>query len=107
MFSHTYQPLDQVRKLVNCPADMGQVMKSEKKLQDLGFVEFASALELEDKEMIHNSEITYFIHWMTVWNASSLSTPYRLVFDASQNTTNGCILNDLLAKDTNNMNKLV
>ena len=51
--------------------------------------------------------IKYFIPWRVVWNSSSLSIPCRLVFDASQNTTNGCSLNDLLAKGTNNMNKLV
>ena len=53
----------QVRKLVKCPADMGQVIKSENKLQDLGFVEFVSALESKDKKMVHNSEIKYFIPW--------------------------------------------
>ena len=95
----------QIRKLVKCPADMGQVIKSENKLQYLGFVEFVSALESKDKKMIHNSEIKYFIPWRAVWNSNSLSTPCRLVFDASQNTTNGCSLNDLLAKGTNNMNR--
>ena len=57
--------------------------------------------------MIQNSEIKYFIPWRAVWNENSLSTPCRLVFDASQTTNNGCNLNDLLAKGTNNMNKLV
>ena len=57
--------------------------------------------------MIQNSEIKYFIPWRAVWTESSLSTPWRLVVDASQTTNNDCSLNDLLAKGTNNMNKLV
>ena len=44
----------QVRKLAKCPAEMGQVIKSENKLQDLGFVGFVSALKSKDKKMIHN-----------------------------------------------------
>ena len=57
--------------------------------------------------MIHNSRVNYFIPWRAVWNEKSLSTPCRLVFDASQTTNGGNSLNDLLAKGTNNMNKLV
>ena len=97
----------QARRLTKCPADMDQVMKSEKKLHDLGFVEFVNDLNQDDKKMIQDSEVKYFIPWRAVWNTSSLSTPCRLVFDASQTTANGCSLNDLLAKGTNNMNKLV
>ena len=92
----------QVRKLGESPEDMDQVTQSEKKLHDLGFVQF-----VEDRDMIHERQVKYFIPWRAVWNESSLSTPCRLVFVASQTTKDGCSLNDLLAKDTNNMNRLV
>ena len=36
-----------------------------------------------------------------------MSTTYRLVFDASQGTKEGCSINSLLAKGANSMNKLV
>ena len=42
-----------------------------------------------------------------MWNGNSISTPCRLVFDASQATASGWSLNDILAKWKNNMNKLV
>ena len=42
-----------------------------------------------------------------MWNEKSVSTPCRLVFDASQSTPDGCSLNSLLAKGNNSMNKLV
>ena len=42
-----------------------------------------------------------------MWNGNSISTPCRLVFDASQPTASGWGLNDILAKGKNNMNKLV
>ena len=42
-----------------------------------------------------------------MWNEKSVSTPCRLVFDASQGTKGGCSLNSLLAKGANSLNKLV
>ena len=53
------------------------------------------------------SQIKHFIPWRAVWNNNSVTTPCRLVFDASQATSSGYSLNDLLAKGRNNMNKLV
>ena len=43
----------------------------------------------------------------TAWKENSLSTPCRVVFDASSNTGSGFSLIDILVKDRNNMNKLV
>ena len=48
----------------------------------------------------------YFIPWRVVWG-SSISTPVRLVFDASQRTQSGCSLNDILPKGANSMNNLI
>ena len=41
-----------------------------------------------------------------MWKANSVSTPCRLVFDASQISNTGYSLDDILAKGRNNMNKL-
>ena len=97
----------QVRKLDSMPQDKLAVIQSEAKLQDLGFVDFVDNLPQEDKELILNSRVKYFIPWRAVWNLKSLSTPCRLVLDASQCPRNGCSLNSLLAKGANNMNKLI
>ena len=56
--------------------------------------------------MILNSPVKYIIPWRVVWS-KSVSTPIRPVFDASQRGPNGCSLNDILAKGSNNMNNLV
>ena len=57
--------------------------------------------------MLAKNPIQNFIPWRAVWNGNSISTPRRLVFDASQPTASGTSLNDILAKGKNNMNKLV
>ena len=97
----------QVRKLGKIPEDMDKVIQSEKKLHDLVFVQFVDDLNIKVRDMIHESQVKYFIPWRAVWNGNSLSTPRRLVFDASQTTKDGCSPNDMLAKGTNNMNRLV
>ena len=56
---------------------------------------------------LRESSLRNFIPCRAVWNANSLSTPCRIVFDASQATNSGYSLNDILAKGSNNMNKLV
>ena len=57
--------------------------------------------------MIVDAAVKYFIPWLVVYNENSVSTPCRLVFDASCCPRGGCSLNSLLAKGTNNMNRLI
>ena len=97
----------QVKKLGTNLDDKKDVITSEKKLQDLGFVDFLENLTVEQQGKIMNSPVNYFIPWRSVWNMNSVSTQCRLVFDASQPTKSGVSLNCLLAKGRNNMNKLV
>ena len=73
----------------------------------MGFVDFLENLSATQQTMINESKIQYFIPWRAVWNTNSLSTPCRLVFDASLATSSGFSLNSILAKGRNNMNKLV
>ena len=61
---------------------MNHVIESENKLQKLSFVDYIDNLKHEERDMIHNSRVNYFIPWRAVWNEKSLSTPCRLVFDA-------------------------
>ena len=71
----------QVKKLDSSPEDKMEVIRSERKLHDLGFIK---ELSDEQKSKIDNSQVQYFIPWRAVWNGNSVSTPCRLVFDASQ-----------------------
>ena len=70
-------------------------------------MEFVRNLTPEQQEMLTKNPVQNFIPWRAVWNGNSISTPCRLVFDASQPTASGTSLNNILAKGKNNMNKLV
>ena len=96
-----------MKKRNNHPSDMEQVIQSEKKLQDLGHVDFVSNLPDHLQTMLKNCPIQNFIPWQAVWKDSSIRTPCRLVFDASQITDTSYSLNDIIARGRNNMNKLV
>ena len=97
----------QVSKLNKHPKDKQDVIDSEKKLQQLGHVDFLKNLPSTTQQILQQSSIQNFIPWRAVWKTNSLSTPCRLVFDASQPTSSGYSLNSILAKGRNSMNKLV
>ena len=96
----------QLKKLLTSPADKSDVIKSEGKLQALGFVDYVKNLSPDLRVMLKNHQIQNFIPWRVVWKPSSVSTPCRIVLDASQETDTGFSLNDVLAKGRNNMNRL-
>ena len=98
----------QLRKL-NQPAntqDKQDVIQSEQKLQQMGFVEYVKNLPQDIQRMLQDSPIQNYIPWRAVWKGNSVSTPCRVVFDASQATPSGYSLNDILAKGRNELNKL-
>ena len=88
------------------PQGKQDVIESKAKLQSLGHVDFVKNLSSAQQKMLRTNPIQNFISWTAVWNGNSVSTPCRLVFDASQPTSSGASLNDLHAKGKNNMNKL-
>ena len=96
----------QLKKLNKFPKDKADVLQSEAKLQSLGYVDYVKNLPSEVQETLSNNPIQNFIAWRAVWKPSSVSTPCRIVFDASQATATGYSLNDLLAKGRNNLNRL-
>ena len=97
----------QVKILNLKPEDKAAVIEFEKKLQDMGFVDYVSNLDDVIKNEILSNAVKYFIPWRAVYNEKSLSTPCRMVFDASMGSKNGCSLNSLLAKGSNSLNNLV
>ena len=94
----------QVRNLSRKPEDKQAAILFEGKLQDLGFVDYIRNLTPEQREMIFSAVSRYFIPWRFVFNENSISTPFRLVFDASQGENS---INSMLAKGENNMNSFV
>ena len=97
----------QVSKPNKHPKDKQDVIDSEKKLQQLGHLDFLKNLPSAIQQILRQSSIQNFIPWRAVWKTNSLSTPCRLVFDASQPRSSGYSLNRILAKGRNSMNKLV
>jgi len=97
----------QLKRLAKYSADKEDILKSEKKLHNLGYVEYVKNLSTDVQKKLQQSSISNFIPWRAVWKESSISTPCRIVFDASMKTDTGYSLNDILAKGRNNMNKLV
>ena len=95
----------QVKRLNKSEKDRVDVLEAEKKLQDLGFVDWFHNLSKNDQEMIENSNM-HFLAWQIAWS-KSVTTPVRPVFNASLKTYTGYSLNDIIAKGSNNMNNLV
>ena len=96
----------QVRKLNEMPTEKAAIVESERKLHDLGFVDWLHNLKDEERALI-DGMVQYIIPWRVAFNENSVSTPARLVLDASQTTRNGNSLNSLLAKGANSLNSLV
>ncbi|XP_066928171.1 uncharacterized protein [Clytia hemisphaerica] len=98
----------QIKKLNNPTnaQDKSDVLESEAKLQKLGFVDYVKNLPADVQVDLRNNPVQNFIPWRAVWKPTSISTPCRIVFDASMVTSSGYSLNDILAKGKNGLNKL-
>ena len=73
------------------------IIRSHEKLRSKGYVERIDCLPPEERKLA--DQPGYYIPWRTVESAS-LSTPLRMVFDASAKTNSGFSLNCTLAKGT-------
>ena len=73
-----------------------EILKSFQKLVDNGHI--VKLDELPEAERVLADKPGYWIPWRAVFSSSSISTPCRLVFDASSRTKTGYSLNDCLAK---------
>ena len=97
----------QLKRLGRNEKDKNDVIAAEKKLHDLGYVDYLDNLTEIQQEKIRKAVIKYFIPWRPVWNPNSVTTACRPVFDATMPTETGYGLNHTLAKGRNNMNKLI
>ena len=83
------------------------VMAAFEKLRSRGFVQKYDDLGQEIKDIMNLAEKPgYVIPWRIVWKLASLSSPCRMVFDASAATPGGESLNNTLAKGENRLIKL-
>ena len=73
----------QLKKLASNQKDKDDIITSEAKLQQLGYVDFVENLPTEQQQMLAKSPTHNFIPWRAVWKTSSLSTPCHVVYDAS------------------------
>ena len=96
----------QVKALVNKPEKKQAAILSESKLQELGYVDYLHNLPQETQDFILKN-VHYFIPWRLVFNENSVSTPCRLVMDASASPRGQPSINSLLVKGCNRMNKIV
>ena len=97
----------QVRKLDKCPNERREIIEAEAKMRELGFVDKLENLSSEQQAKILGSAMLHYLVWRVVYNPNSLSTPCRLVFDASHPTASGRSLNSILPKGMNSMNQLL
>ena len=98
----------QLKIVENNEQGRNDVIAAHEKLRSKGFVQKLSELDEETQRLIDIGGVTvkYWIPWRMQWKASSLSSPGRMVFDASSMTPGGKSLNCILAKGQNRLSKL-
>ena len=87
------------------PDDKLVIIKSFKKQLDLGFAQKLSDLDEDLQKSIMNKQL-YVIPWNFVMKETSVSTPVRIVLNASSKTKTGKSLNDCLCKGVPKINIL-
>ena len=97
----------QLRKLQRDPDARQQVIESHEKLASRGYSCDIDELSAEERSLVDNLPGEYYLPWRYVTKEGSLSTPVRVVFDASATTSTGKSLNDVLAKGMNKLEKLL
>ena len=97
----------QMRKLQKDPEAKLQVLASHEKLASNGYSCDIDELTPEERTLVDTLPGEYYLPWRFVTKENSISTPVRVVFDASATTSSGKSLNDVLAKGTNKLEKIL
>ena len=90
---------NQVKNLNKNIKDKEDVIKAEKKLHDLGFVDYVENVTNEEQKKKFSSRLLYILPWRAVWNTNSISTPCRPFFDGSHRTKQDLVLMTCLLKE--------
>ena len=97
----------QMRSIVRNPAVMTSIMAAHDKLYLKGHVAAYNELSDVEKMAVDTAKGSYFIPWTCVFKEGSVSTPYRIVFNASHRTKTGESLNSVLAKGMNKLPRIL
>ena len=98
----------QMRLYEKYPEMREDTIRSHNKLLSKGHVCSVIDLSPDEKKLMNSAPGDgYVIPWRTVYKEDSLSTPCRMVFDASCRTSSGHSLNSTLPKGQNRLPRLV
>ena len=98
----------QLRNIERNPEMLDEILRSHRKLEDKGHVAPMNSLSDEERRRMDSTPGSgYIIPWRTVYKQGSISTPCRMVFDASARTPGGESLNAILAKGQNKLAKIL
>ena len=96
--------VSQLKKFAKYPVLRDDALRAHAKMLTRGHVKLLDNLTNEEMEAFDRSPgCGTFIPWRTVQKNDSLSTPCRIVFDASATTATGRSLNSILAKGENRL----
>lgn len=87
-----------LKGLVGKEEDIKMLKTSFNRLVELGYYQKFSDLSPEMRESIDQAPLQLYIAWQAVLKSTSVSTPCRIVLDASQRTASKMSINDCLAK---------
>ena len=93
----------QMRGFARNPAMKEAVLAAHDKLLTRGHVMAVSDLSQEERRIFDATPGSYVLPWSCVAKLDSVSTPYRVVFNASFKTKTGDSLNTVLAKGANKL----
>ena len=97
----------QMKIFAKHPEMREDTLKSHNKLLEKGHVAAVSDLTTEEQRRMATTSGDHVIPWRTVYKEGSLSTPCRMVYDASSRTPSGHSLNSVLAKGQNRLEKIL
>ena len=97
----------QLRSIAKRPETKEDIFRAHNKLRDKGHVMAITDLPPDEMKAVLESLGAYWIPWSVVWKEASMSSPSRIVFNASMKTASGQSLNSILAKGTNKLPKIL
>ena len=100
---HMYYKM--AKSLNNNQDEKNVILNSFNKLIDLGYVKKLSDMDNATQADVLSKQC-YFIPWQVVYKLSSVTTPCRIVLNASSITKSGKSLNNLLCKGAPKLNML-
>ena len=97
----------QLKGIAKRPGCKEDIFRAHNKLRDKGYVVAIEDLPDDIKNIVVSSEGKYYIPWSVVYKVGSISSPSRIVFNASMKTKSGHSLNSILAKGMNKLPRIL